>query len=189
MSAVAGLLTSRFDAALAYAVEIHRTQVRKGAAIPYVGHLLGVAALVLEEGGPRTKPSTPFCTTPSRTKAARPDWPTSAPASATAWPPSSRAVPTPTPSRSPVPRPEDGISHASPRGARGGAARLRRRQALQRASHPGGLSRARRGALARFNQGRAEILWYYRGLVEAFRARRLAEELARTVGEREKLAG
>ena len=45
------MLTSRFDAALVYAVEAHRTQVRKDTDIPYAGHLLGVAALVLEDGG------------------------------------------------------------------------------------------------------------------------------------------
>ena len=48
MPGVAGLLTSRFDTALAYAVEAHRTQARKGTAIPYVGHLLGVAAFVIQ---------------------------------------------------------------------------------------------------------------------------------------------
>jgi hypothetical protein len=41
----------RFDAALAYAVEIPRAQLRKGTSIPYVGHLLGVATLVIEDGG------------------------------------------------------------------------------------------------------------------------------------------
>ena len=45
------MLTSRFNAALDYAVDVHRTQVRKGTDIPYAGHLLGVAALVLEDGG------------------------------------------------------------------------------------------------------------------------------------------
>lgn len=43
-------LTDRFDDALVYASEAHRTQVRKGADIPYIAHLLGVAALALEAG-------------------------------------------------------------------------------------------------------------------------------------------
>ncbi|WP_320669242.1 HD domain-containing protein [Patulibacter defluvii] len=42
------LLTARFDEALHYATEHHRPQLRKGTAVPYVAHLLAVAAIVLE---------------------------------------------------------------------------------------------------------------------------------------------
>ncbi len=45
------ILTSKFDEALAYAVDLHRVQPRKGTGVPYVSHLLSVAALVLEHGG------------------------------------------------------------------------------------------------------------------------------------------
>ena len=45
------VLTSRFDDALAFAVDLHRVQPRKGTGVPYVSHLLSVAALVLEHGG------------------------------------------------------------------------------------------------------------------------------------------
>ena len=45
------ILTSKFDEALAYAVNLHRAQPRKGTGVPYVSHLLSVAALVLEHGG------------------------------------------------------------------------------------------------------------------------------------------
>src|SRR5215467_3093305 len=44
-------LTSRFDEALLFAVRQHQSQFRKGTRIPYVAHLLSVAALVLEDGG------------------------------------------------------------------------------------------------------------------------------------------
>jgi GTP pyrophosphokinase len=44
-------LSARFGQAVLLASELHRTQVRKGTAIPYVSHLLGVASLVLEHGG------------------------------------------------------------------------------------------------------------------------------------------
>ena len=44
-------LTSRFDEALQYASDLHRTQIREGSKVPYIAHLLGVTALVLEEGG------------------------------------------------------------------------------------------------------------------------------------------
>lgn len=43
-------LTERFDDALAYASRLHRTQIRKGSGIPYVSHLLAVAAIALENG-------------------------------------------------------------------------------------------------------------------------------------------
>lgn len=45
------LLSDRFDEALAYASRLHREQRRKGTNIPYISHLLSVAALVLEHGG------------------------------------------------------------------------------------------------------------------------------------------
>jgi len=40
-----------FDDALTFAREAHATQRRKGTEIPYLAHLLAVAALVLEDGG------------------------------------------------------------------------------------------------------------------------------------------
>ena len=43
-------LTDRFDDALAYASRLHRSQIRKGSEIPYVSHLLAVAAIALENG-------------------------------------------------------------------------------------------------------------------------------------------
>ena len=45
------VLTGRFDRALLYATHVHGGQVRKGTSIPYVAHLLAVAATVLEYGG------------------------------------------------------------------------------------------------------------------------------------------
>ena len=45
------MLSPRFDDALVYASQLHRDQVRKGTHIPYVSHLLAVAAIVLEHGG------------------------------------------------------------------------------------------------------------------------------------------
>ena len=43
--------TVRFDEALVFASEIHRSQFRKGSGVPYITHLLSVAALVGEFGG------------------------------------------------------------------------------------------------------------------------------------------
>ena len=45
------MLSMRFDEALAFASELHRDQTRKGGEIPYVAHLMTVAASVLEHGG------------------------------------------------------------------------------------------------------------------------------------------
>jgi (p)ppGpp synthase/HD superfamily hydrolase len=44
-------LTHRFDRALLYATHIHGGQTRKGTSVPYIAHLLAVAATVLEYGG------------------------------------------------------------------------------------------------------------------------------------------
>ena len=44
-------LSNRFEQALVYAAQVHENQVRKGSDIPYLSHLLSVAALVLEDGG------------------------------------------------------------------------------------------------------------------------------------------
>jgi (p)ppGpp synthase/HD superfamily hydrolase len=42
--------TDRFQAALAYAHRVHRGQFRKGTGIPYIAHVLGVAAIAMEYG-------------------------------------------------------------------------------------------------------------------------------------------
>jgi (p)ppGpp synthase/HD superfamily hydrolase len=44
-------LTHRFEQALVYATRLHAKQIRKGGNVPYISHLLSVAALVLENGG------------------------------------------------------------------------------------------------------------------------------------------
>jgi GTP pyrophosphokinase len=44
-------LTARFEDALIYATRLHAAQTRKGTGIPYISHLMSVAALVLEHGG------------------------------------------------------------------------------------------------------------------------------------------
>jgi (p)ppGpp synthase/HD superfamily hydrolase len=44
-------LSKKFEMALALAARLHTKQLRKGTSVPYVAHLLGVASLVLENGG------------------------------------------------------------------------------------------------------------------------------------------
>ncbi len=49
--AIEPILTERFDEAYVFASELHRWQLRKGTEVPYLAHLLGVASLVIEDGG------------------------------------------------------------------------------------------------------------------------------------------
>ena len=43
--------SQRFQQAFVYASDLHADQTRKGANIPYISHLMGVATIVLEHGG------------------------------------------------------------------------------------------------------------------------------------------
>jgi (p)ppGpp synthase/HD superfamily hydrolase len=47
----AARLGPRFDEAFRFAAEKHATQTRKATSVPYISHLMSVAALVLEAGG------------------------------------------------------------------------------------------------------------------------------------------
>src|SRR5947208_2654347 len=49
--AVPPALGERFEEALQFAAATHRLQRRKGSDVPYIGHLLGVCSLVIEDGG------------------------------------------------------------------------------------------------------------------------------------------
>ncbi len=44
-------LTTRFDEAFSYAHEAHNAQMRKNTTVPYLAHLMGVASIVLDDGG------------------------------------------------------------------------------------------------------------------------------------------
>ncbi|HEY2433747.1 MAG TPA: HD domain-containing protein [Vicinamibacterales bacterium] len=44
-------LTTRYDEAFAYAHAVHATQARKGTGVPYLGHLIGVSSIVIDDGG------------------------------------------------------------------------------------------------------------------------------------------
>lgn len=43
-------ISERFEEAVGFALRLHREQARKGSRIPYVAHLLSVAALAMEHG-------------------------------------------------------------------------------------------------------------------------------------------
>lgn len=44
-------LSGRFDDAFRYAHQVHSEQRRKGTNAPYIGHLMGVTSIVLDDGG------------------------------------------------------------------------------------------------------------------------------------------
>jgi (p)ppGpp synthase/HD superfamily hydrolase len=44
-------LSHRFEMALGFAFRLHKNQYRKQSRVPYISHLLGVTAIVLENGG------------------------------------------------------------------------------------------------------------------------------------------
>jgi GTP pyrophosphokinase len=44
-------LSRRFDEAFLYAHEVHASQARKCNGVPYIGHLMGVASIVIDDGG------------------------------------------------------------------------------------------------------------------------------------------
>jgi (p)ppGpp synthase/HD superfamily hydrolase len=44
-------LSRRVDDAFAYAHEAHAAQTRKGSGVPYIAHLMGVASIVIDDGG------------------------------------------------------------------------------------------------------------------------------------------
>ncbi|MEA5573535.1 HD domain-containing protein [Calothrix sp. UHCC 0171] len=48
-------MTEKFSTALVYATRLHANQTRKITSVPYVSHLLSVAALILEAGGNETE--------------------------------------------------------------------------------------------------------------------------------------
>ena len=48
-------LSPAFDQAFAYAHEAHAAQTRKGTNAPYIAHLMGVASIVLDDGGSETE--------------------------------------------------------------------------------------------------------------------------------------
>jgi hypothetical protein len=89
------LLTERFDEAFRYAHQLHRAQTRKGTPIPYISHLMAVAALVVEHGGTEDRRSRPCCMMPQKIRAAQKDWTKSERNSAAPLPPSFPTARTP----------------------------------------------------------------------------------------------
>ena len=186
------ILTERFEEALAFAARLHKTQLRKGTGVPYVSHLLAVASIALEHGadedeaiaallhdavedqgggaarreirrrfGERVARIVDGCTDAETTP--KPPW---------------------------RERKERYVAHVA--GAPPSVRLVSAADKLHNARSTLADLRASGDAVwGRFKGGKEGTLWYYRSLVEAFRAHGatpLVEELARTVAEIESLA-
>jgi len=185
-------LSARFSAALVYAAALHAEQRRKASGVPYIAHLLGVAAIALEYGageneaiaallhdaiedqggaatreeirrrfGPEVVVIVDGCTDSDTTP--KPPW---------------------------RQRKEAYVAHLA-----GASAAVRLVAAADKLHNARSILsdyRVHGEALwQRFRGGRAGTLWYYRAVVEALRqagTNPLVEELARAVGEIERLA-
>jgi (p)ppGpp synthase/HD superfamily hydrolase len=186
-------LSPRFRKALSYATELHARQVRKGTQIPYIAHLLSVAALVLEDGGSEDEAIAGLlhdavedqggAATREEIRRQFGDEVTRIVDGC------SETDVTPRPPWRP--RKEEYIAHlpaASPEVLRVSAAdKLHNARAI--------LADFRRHGDSlwdRFNAGREDTLWYYRALVNAYKAKGtgpLVKELDRVVTELEDEAG
>lgn len=187
-----GLTTERFEKALVYAARLHARQVRKGTSIPYVAHLLAVVALVLEDGGSEDEAIAALLhdaiedqggeATRQEIRRRFGDKVVEIVNGCT----DAEVIPKP-PWRQ---RKQQYLEHL-----RGASAEVRRVSAADKLHNARAvLSDFRRqgdSLWGRFNGGREGSLWYYRQLVQIFRAAGpslLVEELDRVVSELERLA-
>ena len=185
-------LGPRFEEALTYAARLHREQVRKGSGVPYLSHLLGVAGIALEHGASEDEAIAALLHDAVEDQGGAPTLAEirrrfgDAVADIVAACSDTDVVPKP-PWR---PRKEAYIAHlasASPSARLVSAAdKLHNARSI--------LTDYRRlgeAVWGRFTGGKEGTLWYYRALVQAFRAHDptpLVDELERTVQEMERLA-
>jgi len=185
-------LTHRFDEALAYTAELHRSQVRKGTTIPYLSHLTSVAALVLEDGGDEDQAIAALL------HDAIEDQPRAGQTREEIWVAFGQHVLAIVEACS---EPDDETTERSPRTWRVRKERYlthietlnaeARRVSLADKLHNArsilaDLRRHGASVFDRFNAPQADVLWYYRALVTAFRAKHddfLVQELDRIVTE------
>jgi len=193
--------SKRFDEALLTAVELHRGQARKGSDIPYVTHLLAVAAIVGESSGTEDEVIAALLhdaiedtDATYRTLADRFGDPVAGIVRAC-----SDTDVTPKPAWEK--RKKDYVAHVA-----GASEPVRLVSAADKLANARSVLADLRvlgdGLWSRFKGGKDGTLWYYRSLVSVFdiagsspiagrldRTRPVVEELNRVVGEIEKLAG
>lgn len=187
------ILTSKFEEALAYAVDLHREQPRKGTGVPYVSHLLSVAALVLEHGGSEEQAIAALLHDAVEDQGGRP---TAEAIRARFGDTVAEIVEGCTDTdRSPKP-PWRERKEAYVARVRTEPAHVRLVSAADKLHNARTMVTDLRihgpSFWNRFNAGRDETLWYLASLVEAFReagTMPIVEELARTVAELEAVSG
>lgn len=185
-------LTNRFEDALSFAARLHSGQLRKGTSIPYVSHLLAVCSVALEHGADEDEAIAALLHDAIEDQGGAPtreeirsrfgdrvveivDGCTDA-----------ETDPKP-PWRERKERYVAHIAEASPSVRLVSASdKLHNSRSIV-----ADLRTCGDEVWSRFKGGREGTLWYYRSLVEAFRAHGttpLVEELARTVAEMERIA-
>jgi (p)ppGpp synthase/HD superfamily hydrolase len=183
----------KLEEALGYAARVHRDQVRKGSSVPYVTHLLAVAAIVGENGGTEEEVIAALLHDApedqggeARLAEIRERFGDEV-ADIVAGNTDTFEIPKP-PWRE---RKEAYVAHVAraPRSVRlvSGADKLHNARSVL-----ADLRSLGEDLWPRFNGGKEGTLWYYRALVEAFETAGpdpLVEELDRVVGELERLAG
>jgi GTP pyrophosphokinase len=186
-------LSDRFGSALTLAHELHAGQVRKGTAIPYVSHVLAVAGIVLDHGGDEDEAIAALLHDAVEDCGGAPVLAEirhlfgDRVAGIVAACSDTDQIPKP-PWQA---RKEAYLAHL-----RDAPASVRLVSAADKLHNARAILADYReigeALWARFNATKAQTLWYYRALVEAFVAHgssSLVLELARTVEEIERLAG
>ena len=162
------VLGERFDSRVRPGLRAAPRPDAQGLADPYVGHLLGVTSIVIENGGSEDEAIAALLHDSAEDQGGLRDAASgSGTSSATRWRASSRSAATP------------GRAQAAVAGAKGGvpgAARARPPRPRSTSRSPtrsttcarscSTTARSASALWARFNAGRDEVLWYYRSLAE-----------------------
>jgi (p)ppGpp synthase/HD superfamily hydrolase len=186
-------LSPKFEEALIYATRVHGGQLRKKTRIPYIVHLLGVAAIAMEYGANETEAIAALlhdavedCGGPERQREIEEKFGKEV-AEIVAGCTDTDQTPKP-PWRE---RKEKYITHLKTASAStrlvSASDKLHNAQAIVHNLREEGDE-----VWERFNAGKDGALWYYRSLVTAFRehgSSALIDELDRVVTEMERLAG
>ena len=187
------MLSDRFERALVYAAKLHARQLRKGSRVPYVAHLLAVAALALEHGANEDQAIAALLHDAVEDQGGQKTLSAIrrkfGPAVADIVEACSDTDATPKPPWRP--RKEAYLAHlrTAPAAVRLVSAADKVHNARSTVED---LRRHGPRVWRRFHAGPVEQLWYYRSLVAIFRRRgpkALAEELGRVVAQMGKLAG
>jgi (p)ppGpp synthase/HD superfamily hydrolase len=186
-------ISARFRDAVAYAIDLHASQARKGTPIPYISHLFGVASLAMEHGADEDAAIAGLLHDAAEDQGGEPTLREIrrrfGDRVAGIVEGCSDAVASPKPPWRE--RKERYIAHLADADAAtcliSACDKLHNARCI--------LADVRRdgdAAFAKFKGGKAGTLWYYRELARALRGKApagLTEELGRVVGEMERLSG